>query len=169
METKQLTGQEAATKLKKLVKQVDIAMMCTHTPDGKMESRPMSTAGVDDDGTLWFFTNESSGKVDQIESTKGLHLCYSDPSSNTYATVMGYASQVDDEMKKEELWNDILKVWFPKGKQDPDLTLIKMRPTQAEYWDDSSSKMVVLFKMAKAAISGESYDGGEDSHGTLKL
>jgi general stress protein 26 len=58
-------------------------------------------------------------------------------------------------------------VWFPEGLDDPELALIKVSPVNAEYWDSSSNKMVVLFSMVKAALTGTRYKEGE--HGKLKL
>jgi general stress protein 26 len=56
---------------------------------------------------------------------------------------------------------------FPEGLDDPKLTLIKLQPTDAEYWDSNSSSMVVLFNMLKAALTGKQYDEGK--HGTIDL
>ena len=80
---------------------------------------------------------------------------------------MGSAKIVTDRKKIDELWNPFVKVWFPEGKDDPELVLIKIAPHSAEYWDSSSSKMVVLFNMAKALVTGEEYNEGE--YGKIKL
>ena len=168
MDEQNLSGKKAIEKLKDIVNDVKVAMMCTTRQDYSVHSRPMATAGIDDDGTLWFFTNESSEKVREIESEHGITLCYSQPSDNTYATVMGRATAMDNRSKKKELWSDMLKAWFPKGVDDPDLTLIKVTPHHAEYWDDNDSRMVVFFKIAKAAMTGDKYVGG-DAHGKMKL
>ncbi len=168
MSSENLQGEKALKKLKDIVNDVNIAMMCTTQKDNSIHSRPMATAGIDDDGTIWFFTNEGSEKVKEIENDNGLCLCYSEPKSNTYACVMGKAKAVDNKAKEKELWSPVLKAWFPKGLEDPNMTLIKVSPNHAEYWDANDSKMVVFFKLAKAAITGKSYDT-DDSHGEMKL
>ncbi|WP_417602941.1 pyridoxamine 5'-phosphate oxidase family protein [Owenweeksia hongkongensis] len=168
MSSENLQGEKALKKLKDIVNDVNIAMMCTTQKDNSIHSRPMATAGIDNDGTIWFFTNEGSEKVKEIENDNGLCLCYSEPKNNTYACVMGKAKAVDNKAKEKELWNPILKAWFPKGLEDPNMTLIKVSPNHAEYWDANDSKMVVFLKIAKAAITGKSYDA-EDSHGEMKL
>ncbi len=169
MENQNLNGKEAIDKLKAIIKDVRIAMMCTFGSRGRIESRPMGTAGVDDDGSIWFFTNDESEKIKEIENEHGLCLAYSKPTDNTYANINGKALKVDDKAKAKELWSDILKAWFPKGLDDPKLTLIKVTPHQAEYWDSNDNRMVVFFKMAKAAITGEPYTGNKDSHGKMNL
>ena len=60
-----------------------------------------------------------------------------------------------------------MKVRFPLGLDDPDMTLIKVVPNEVEYCDSSSIKMVVLFNMLKAIVTGKEYDEGE--HGKINL
>jgi hypothetical protein len=47
------------------------------------------------------------------------------------------------------------QAWFPGGPTDTDLALLSVRIRYAEYWDVKESKMVQLFKMAKAAVTGQ--------------
>jgi general stress protein 26 len=69
---------------------------------------------------------------------------------------------VRDKQKAEELWNPAYKAWFPKGLDDPDLALLKVSATQAEYWDSSSSAVVHLVGFVKALATGERYHPGEN-------
>jgi len=68
-------------------------------------------------------------------------------------------------MKK--LWSSTMKTWFPLALDDPDTILIKVTPTEVNYWDDSSSTMVVLFNMLKAIVTGKVYAEGD--HGKINL
>lgn len=61
----------------------------------------------------------------------------------------------------KELWKPFLKAWFPKGLDDPDLALLKVTVTEAEYWDTSSSPVVHAVGLAKALVKGETYQPGE--------
>lgn len=61
----------------------------------------------------------------------------------------------------------MVKAWFPEGSEDPNLILIKVKPVVAEYWDSTSSKMVVAFNMLKAIVTGEEYDEGH--HDKIKF
>ncbi len=156
-------------KLKELIGKIEIAMLTTE--DGKqLRSRPMSTSKLDEDGNLWFFTNEFSSKVDEIQADRQVNLSYAEKGSNTYVSVSGKASLVHDKQKIDELWSPILKAWFPDGKEDPSIALLKVVPEHAEYWDGSDSKMVQLFKIGMAAISGDGYESsGKDEHGKVNL
>jgi general stress protein 26 len=79
----------------------------------------------------------------------------------------GIATLVNDKTKMKELWSSILKAWFALGLEDPDMTLIKVTPKEVNYWESSSSKMVVLFNMLKAIVTGIEYPEGE--HGKINL
>ncbi len=106
------------------------------------------------DGTLWFFTKKSSPKVGEIQQNLGqVNVSYSDSNKMSFVSVSGKAELVDDKAKLKELWSSYLKVFFPQGLDDPDLTLMKVTANYGEYWDSPSSKMVQLYAMAKAAAT----------------
>ena len=50
---------------------------------------------------------------------------------------------------------------------DPDLALVQVRIVHANYWDVKESKIVQLWEMAKAAVTGKTPDLGE--HGEVRL
>ena len=157
---------EQLKKFTELVEDIKTCMMITKDGSGKLNARPMSNAKVDDDGSVWFFTNEFSGKVAQISHENEIFLTYSSPSSNSYVAFNAIGELNDDKNKIEELWTPDMKAWFPEGKEDPKILLIHAKPIEAEYWDHSSSKIVMLFNMIKSAVTGN-YTEGE--HATLKL
>lgn len=153
--------------LKEMAESVKTCMFTTFSADDEFGSRPMGTAKIEDDGSLWFFTNEYSLKSKEISKDNNVLLAYSDPAKNTYLTVNGKAEFVDDKVRKEAYWSVFIKAWFPEGIEDPNLILIKVTPEQAEYWDASSSKVVVLFSMLKAVVTGDTPDLGK--HDTIKF
>lgn len=154
-------------KLKDLIKDVKIAMLFTHSQQDGFNGRPMYTADLDENGTIWFFTNEFSGKVDEITQDHDVALSYTAASNNLYVVVKGRATVSNDRQKIEQLWNPSMKIWFPDGLSDPRIALLKVVPEEAEYWNGSSSKLVVGFKMLKAMVQGEHYQDGE--HGKINV
>jgi len=158
--------QESIEKLNGLIKDVEIAMLTT-LDGGVLRSRPMQTQEADFDGDLWFFTNSDTHKTEEIEKDNRVNAAYSSPTRNTYVSVSGTASLVSDREKIEELWNPILKAWFPKGLDDPTLILLKVSVEQAEYWDSTSSAVVKMVGFVKALVTGEPAGGGD--HGKVNL
>jgi len=155
-------------KFIEMVKDSKICMLITYEKNAEnLSGRPMSISKIDDDGTMWFFTKASSYKVEEIEESKKVSIAIVNESSQNYLMINGIATLVDDKSKMKELWSSIMKAWFPLGLDDPDMTLIKVVPNEVEYWDSSSSKMVVLFNMLKAIATGKEYEEGE--HGKINL
>ena len=157
---------EAIKKLKSLAEDIRFCMYAT-IKDGKIESRPMTTLDIDDDGNVWFFTSRQTAIGHETSWNEPVSLIYSDPKNNSYISVSGNASIVNDENKKVELWNPVSKAWFPGGKDDPNLVVLKVTTDEAAYWDSSSSKMVVFFSILKAAVTGTTPNEGD--HGKLNL
>ena len=76
-----------------------------------------------------------------------------------------------DRAKIDEFWKEVYKVWFPKGKEDPELTLVAVEPSEGEYWDDEGFKRIkYLFEAAKAYATGTKpeIDEGEE-HAKVRL
>ena len=153
--------EESIEKLKNLIKDIDFGMLTT-MDGGKLRSRPMSTQQAEFDGDLWFFTSDKTHKVDEIETDNRVNVAYSKPDDNVYVSVSGTAQLVKDREKIEELWNPILKAWFPDGLDDPHLALLKVSVEEAEYWDSPNSKLVQMYGFVKALVTGQPARGGEN-------
>ena len=163
MENKQ---EEELEKLKSIIRDVEVAMLTTND-GGVLRSRPMQTQQTEFDGDLWFFTSSNTHKAEEIEKDNRVNVSYAAPADNSYVSVSGTAEIVTDKTKMEELWSPILKAWFPKGLDEPDIILLKINADQAEYWDSSSSSLVQAFGLLKSLVTGERADGGE--HAQISL
>ncbi len=162
------SNSDATQKLSKLIHGIKIAMMTTADTDGSLRSRPMATQSKEFDGTLWFFSGKSSHKTAELDADHRVNLSYSDPSSSKYVSVSGTGRLVQDKAKAEEMWNPAYKAWFPKGLEDPDLCLLQVTPTQAEYWDTPGSIIVHAIGFVKAVATGQRANPGEHEKLDLK-
>ena len=122
-------------KLAELIEGVDIAMLTTRMANGALVSRPLGTQEVEFDGDLWFATGADSEKVAEITADPRVNVAYASKGRNTYVSVSGSADIVRDRGKINELWSPAMKIFFPEGKDDPNLVLIRVRAESAEYWD----------------------------------
>ncbi|THF67711.1 general stress protein [Deinococcus sp. Arct2-2] len=126
--------QDAAHAFCEKVRGIWLTQLTTRAPDGQLRGRPMTTQQVEYDSDLWFFTDARSAKVKDIGVSPEVHLAYSHSDGTLWIDVSGQAETVNDPVKKEELWFDDLQAYFPEGRRDPHLVLIKVTPTQGEYW-----------------------------------
>lgn len=148
---------ESQRQLWSLIKDIRFAMFTTRRGDADLHSHPMTTQNsrLDEDANLWFFMSRSSETALDLVGDPHVNVVYADPGEDRYVSVSGSATIVDDAEKKQALWSPLVGAWFPNGVGDPDLALVRVRIRQAAYWDVRSSKLVQLFKMAKAAVTGK--------------
>lgn len=159
---------EARGRLLELVKGFRIAMLVTREGKSSLASRPMTIAQVEDDGTLWFMTSMTAEQTRALEfHSKVLVVCQS---ITVYVSVAGKAELVDDRAKIDELWSEPARLWFPEGKADPNLVLIKVSPTEGEFWDQSGLKgLRFLVDAAKSYVTGERLEPDPRSHAQASL
>ena len=162
-----MTREEMIQKVGELIKDIKMAMLTTEAEDGVLRSRPMATQNSPFDGTLWFFTSANSGKVSELDWNPEVNLSCAEPSDTKYVSISGNGEIVRDRAKMEELWSDIYKAWFPQGLNDPDVCLLRVEVSAAEYWEAKSGKMVQLFGYMKALATGEPAQGAE--HGSMDI
>ncbi|MDB5197767.1 MAG: hypothetical protein JWP88_2138, partial [Flaviaesturariibacter sp.] len=89
---KNLQSEDALKKFKKLVEEIQTCMFITNSETESDHTRPMSTTEVEDNGTLWFFTDIRSIKVEEVASKRQVHLTYAHPGKESYLNVRGTAS-----------------------------------------------------------------------------
>ena len=87
-----LEGQEAIAKLKELAESARICMFTTFTTSRPMPSRPMALQGVDDDGTMYFFSASNSDKNAELATDHDVQLFFENNGSSEYLSVFGTAT-----------------------------------------------------------------------------
>jgi general stress protein 26 len=166
-EEKHLSGAEGLKKIADLIQDIRIAMLTTVAADGSFDSRPMATQKTEFDGTVWFLTRNESGKVGEIKDDSHVALIYADPSDAKYVSAKGRATVNQDRARIHALWNPIYKAWFPEGEDNPNIAVLKVTISEAQYWEASSSKLVRGIKYLAASATGGKVDLGETGTVTL--
>jgi len=141
-------------KFRSLLKSFDTAVLVTHADAIHLRSRPMVIAHVDDNGDLWFITDDHSAKVHEIEEETRVHVVCQNGRDSCVA-VSGLAYLVRDRVKVKEFWKTPFRVWFPEGAEDPNIVLIRVAGEQGEYWDNTGIKrFTYLYRAVKAVLTG---------------
>ena len=167
-EVKNLTADNAVEKIREIAKDANICMFVTDLSRLPLAGRPMATQEVDEEGNIWFMSDRSSDKNKEIDNDSKVQLFYSHTGNYEYLSIFGRAEIVNDRSKIEELWTPMAKTWFKEGKEDANISLIKVIPEDAYYWDTKNNKMVSLIKFAIGAVGiPPKNDGGVE--GRLKV
>lgn len=150
-------------KLWEMIKGTRFGMLTHRHPEGGLHSHPLTTQNksLEEDMLLYFFVSRKTELGDRLRKDGNVNVSYANTDKDQYVSITGEAAVNEDMDKKRHLFNALAKAWFPGGVEDPDLELVEVRIGHAEYWDVKESKTTQLFKMAKAAVTGEPPHMGE--------
>jgi general stress protein 26 len=141
------------SKLIELIRDIRVALLTTADREGGFHTRPVQTLQADDDGTLWFFTDASSPKVDELRYDVRVSLGYADPAKNTYVALSGSGRLLHDAQKSKQLWSAEQRAYYPDGPTDARLAVLRVSMERAEYWI-APGRISHLVAAAKAAVTG---------------
>lgn len=153
-------------KLGDLIDDIEVAMLTTQAADGSLVSRPLQTLQFDRKGDLLFFTEADSGKVDELEAKPEVNLAYAHPGKHCYVSVRGTASVSHDRAKIDELWSPVHKAFFPNGKDDPNLAVLRIKVRDADYWESSGNFITRALEFTRAIVNQDAAALGD--HGKLE-
>ena len=139
--------------LYELTKHFKTAMLVTASRDGGIHARPIAVAEMKPDADAYFSTSIESPKIAEIEADPRVLITFQ--GRNEFATIEGTATVVRDRALIDRLWAEDWRLWFPEGKDDPTLCLLKVSAESGEYWDTSGVQGIkFLFEGMKAIFQG---------------
>ncbi len=130
-------------KLAEKMKDIDFAMLATHTKGGAIGARPMSN------NDAWFFTDDSTLMVQDIAANPQVSLSYQGSSGLLgmrpfFVAIEGRAALIRDKSQFSEHWTKGLERWWPAGIDTPGLVLLKVSGERAHYWDGEDEGELML-------------------------
>ena len=126
-----------ATKMR----DIDFAMLATHSYGGAIAQRPMSNnRDVDYDGDSYYFTWADSRMVRDIEGNPEVGLSFLGTSGlfgqrPFFVAVEGKAAIVRDKAAFAGHWTKDLDRWFSQGIDTPGVAMIQVHAERVHYWD----------------------------------
>lgn len=151
-------------RLGEFIADIEVVMMTTRAADGSLVSRPLQTLKLDANGELIFFTGADSHKVDELTDESEVNLAYAQQSDHCYVSVRGRARMDRDPDTIHELWSPALHIFFPAGKDDPNLMVLRIRVRDASYWESSGNFVERAVDFARAMLSEKPQDLGTHGH-----
>jgi len=158
----------AQRRLDQLIASFNTAMLVTASLQGKPRARPMAIAGHDRGGLLYFATRAEDEKLQEVLQDPDVAVTMQ--GDGRFLSITGRGRVETDVQLARELWRPSMKLWFPEGAGDPQLTLILVEPLCAEYWDRAGlRRLEFLWEAGKALVRGELPEElPEDSHAKLR-
>jgi general stress protein 26 len=126
-------------------KMADSPFVMVGPADGSAHSEPL-TAQLDKDqvDTLFFFV----GKDNRLAGGGRVMAQYVSKAHDFFACMDGQARVDNDPALIDKLWNTQVEAWFPGGREDPHLALLRVDIDSAELWENDvslSGRVKMLF------------------------
>lgn len=161
--------QTAIEEIALLIKGAPVVMFTTRNAQGRLVSRPLATRSVPFDGNAWFLTALGSTKLRELDADPCVNLAYVNASNGAYVSIEGRAHVSVDRAQIARLWSDAIDaVFFPAGKDDPNLAAIRVEARTAEAWTSASTAVGRAFDFIAARLSGDSSALGMQKHFDLR-
>jgi general stress protein 26 len=141
---------EQLQALSELLQPMKFAMLTTQNSQGQLSSCPMTILKMDSTGALWCFTDLQAERTLSLSS---INLSFTEHDHATFVSISARGEIVTDRTLIEDLWTPAAKPWFPQGKESPNLALLKIVPSVAQYWDSPHSKVIRIFALAISVIT----------------
>lgn len=92
-------------------------------------------------GPIWFFTSADTDLAQAVGSSHRAVIHFSSRGHDLFAAVDGELMPVSDRTIIDRLWNKFIAAWFPGGKEDPKLRLLRFDGERAQIWLNENSAL----------------------------
>lgn len=128
--------------------------------DADHHMQPMTPQVDEDAQIIYFFSDRFSELGKRIAMHPGevelVHL-----TKDYQASVKGRLSAHYDKEIVDRFWSPVVEAWYPEGKEDTKLMMLKFIPSQAALWASDANPISFMYKIAKANIQNEEPDLGD--------
>lgn len=146
---------QALERLTQMIRDIPVAMLTTCGPDQFLRSRPMVNVNKRFEGEIAFFSHDDDPKAQEIEANPRVNVTFAEPREDHYVSLCGKCSVKRDKKRMELLWTKECETWFPRGLEDPKLTLLVIDVDAAEYWDAHKKAMIAVSGAFQRLVGGE--------------
>ena len=114
---------------------------------------PMACYPDADTGDIWFFTKKGTDLVRDAGLGQSAMFIVTSKDQDFQACIGGDLREEFDRSRLEKFWNAHVAAWYPDGKDDPQLTLLRFQPSDADVWISKAGPVKYAFEVAKANAS----------------
>jgi general stress protein 26 len=167
MEHNQQASEKSRARVWDIIEKIGVCMLTTQFAGG-LRARPLEARPDREAGLIFFVTDLRSGKEHEIEAEHDVGLVFIDAKDKAYLSLTARAEILRDQAKVAEIWKSTDNAWWD-GPNDPNVCVLRVRPLTAELWDGPASKAVAAYEFAKARLTGEKPNLGENRKVTVEI
>jgi len=123
-------------------------------------SQPMTGYGEPDTGTIWVFSRTDTDLARDVATPQSAMFTYQSKDQEVYACIHGTLSVDHDAERIEKYWNPVVAAWYPDGKDDPHLTLLRFDGGDGRVWLSKKGPVGFFYEITKANLTKTTPDTG---------
>lgn len=124
-------------------------------------SQPMTAFREAETGTIWFFTLDTADLArDAALPGQQAMFTYGSKDQELWACIHGSLTIDRNREPIDRYWNPIVAAWYPGGKDDPHLALLRFDADDGQIWVSKAGPIRFGYEIAKANLTGTRPDVG---------
>ena len=129
-----MNKQEAITQGLTLIEQAIFCMLGTNGDDGFPNIKGMMNLKHKGLKKIWFSTNTSSRRVQQLKKDNRVCVYYVDDNPFKGLMLVGTIEILQDVESKKMLWSEGTEKYYPMGVEDPDYSVLRFTAGWGNYY-----------------------------------
>lgn len=154
-----LSTADARDKLYDAIEEVRVGML--GLVGEPMHPQPMTLFLEREAGLIWIFTGSDHDLTRALGAGRLAQVSIHADKEGVWASLHGQLVQDNDRERIDRYWSPIVAAWYPEGKDDPNLTLLRLSLGEAAVWIEKKGPLKFLFETAKANVTKTQPDWGE--------
>lgn len=118
-------------------------------------AQPMTAYRDEEAGTIWFFSRDETDLAKDVAGAgQSAMFHYGSKDQNVWACIHGQLStHGHDRAIIDRYWNPVLGAWYPEGKDDPQLTILRFDADDGRVWVNEGGFFKFAYEVAKANVT----------------
>lgn len=153
-----LTPAEAETEFWEHLKKSNTGMLGLDRPGN--HNQPMTGFGHPETGTIWFFSRNDTDLARDVTTAQDAMFTYQSKDQEVFACIHGKLVIDNDRSIIDEHWNPVVAAWYPEGKDDPHLALLRFDGDDGRIWVSKKGPVGFFYEITKANLTKTTPDAG---------
>jgi len=160
-----LSAEEAVRQFWASLTDRSTVMLGVHGSDERLQ--PMTAFSEPETGLIWFFTRNDTDLARETRPGSEGRMIFAARNEELFADISGTLLIDCDRPRINKYWNAVVAAWYPEGKDDPHLTLLRFQPKNGQVWISKQGLLRFAFQVTKANVAKTKPDLGGSAEVTF--
>lgn len=158
-----VNDETAERRLWKEIEQARFGML--GLSDARQHFQPMTAFPEPEESAIWFFTRGDTDLATAVRNGDDQAMFVVQSKDQDFQSCIGgVLTEARDQTRIDRYWNPMVAAWYPEGKDDANLILLRFDVGDAEVWISKGGAVRLAWEVAKANLTGSTPDVGTQKH-----